>query len=100
MSTGNVNSRPVLSIRAPAKLAEPRLADVGGGPGVRTSTTYNFWPRAETNLGPFRAGAPTWAAGDRIHLGRDTLEVVSLTVAEDGDEVDGYLIVRTKSVTT
>jgi hypothetical protein len=58
--------------------------------------TYKLLTETGDDLGSFRAGTPTWAPGDRIHRGHDTLEVVSLTVAEDGDEVDGYLVVRAK----
>lgn len=46
------------------------------------------------DLGPFEAITPTWAPGDRIHRGRDTLVVVGVTVAEAGDDVNGYLVVK------
>ena len=47
------------------------------------------------DLGSFRAGVPNWAEGDRIHRGgRGDLIVVRLVAAEDGDEVDGYLVVE------
>jgi hypothetical protein len=57
--------------------------------------TYRLLTETGDDLGSFRAGTPTWVRGDRIHRGRETLEVVSLTMAEDGDKVDGYLVVRT-----
>ena len=57
-------------------------------------TTYKLLTETGDDLGSFHAGTPTWAPGDRIYRGHDTLEVVSLTMAEDGDEVDGYLVVR------
>ncbi len=56
--------------------------------------TYQLLTETGDDLGSFRAGTPTWAPGDRIHRGRDMLEVVNVTTAESGDEVDGYLVVR------
>lgn len=55
---------------------------------------YRLLSETGKDLGPFRAGTPTWAPGDRIFRGRDTLVVVRVTRAEDGDEVDGYLVVK------
>lgn len=50
------------------------------------------------DLGLFRAAVPNWGEGDRIHRGGgDDLVVVRLVAAEDGDEVDGYLVVRSSS---
>ena len=47
------------------------------------------------DLGPFRAAVPNWTEGDRIHRGGGSdLIVVRLVSAEDGDDVDGYLIVK------
>jgi hypothetical protein len=47
------------------------------------------------DLGSFRAAAPVWSAGDRIHRGNGgDLIVVRLVVAEPDDEVDGYLVVE------
>ncbi len=41
---------------------------------------------------------PDWGEGDRIHRGGgDDLVVVRLVAAEDGDEVDGYLVVESFS---
>ena len=59
--------------------------------------TYKLLTETGEDLGPFRAGTSTWAPGDRIHRGHDTLEVVNVTAAEPGDEVDAYLVVRTAS---
>jgi hypothetical protein len=56
--------------------------------------TYKVLTETGDDLGTFHAGTPTRAPGDRVHRGHDTLEVVALTAAEDGDEVDGYLVVR------
>ncbi len=56
--------------------------------------TYRLLTETGEDLGPFRAGTPTWAPGDRIHRGHDTLEVVTVTAAEPVDDVDGYLVVR------
>lgn len=49
------------------------------------------------DLGPFRASAPNWRAGDRIHRGEGDLVVVRLVSAEPGDTVDGYLVVESAS---
>ena len=47
------------------------------------------------DLGPFRAAVPKWTEGDRIHRGGGAdLIVVRLVSAEDGDDVDGYLVVK------
>jgi hypothetical protein len=47
------------------------------------------------DLGPFRAATPEWHEGDRIHRGSGgDLVVVRLVPAEQGDEVDGYLVVE------
>ncbi len=56
--------------------------------------TYKLLTETGEDLGPFRAGTPTWNPGDRIHRGLDTLEVVTVTAAEAVDDVDGYLVVR------
>jgi hypothetical protein len=54
-----------------------RLFDVGG-----------------TDLGTFATSEPNWSPGHRIHRGPgDALEVVHLVAAEDGDDVNGYLVV-------
>jgi hypothetical protein len=48
------------------------------------------------DLGSFRAPVPKWSEGDLIHRGAASdLVVVRLVSAEDGDDVDGYLVVRT-----
>jgi len=47
------------------------------------------------DLGPFRAATSVWREGDRIHRGSGgDLLVVRLVPAEQGDEVDGYLVVE------
>lgn len=47
------------------------------------------------DLGRFRAAVPSWQEGDRIHRGASSdLVVVRLVAAEEGDEVDGYLVVK------
>ena len=47
------------------------------------------------DLGPFHAAVPDWCEGDRIHRGGEQdLTVVRLVPADDGDEVDGYLVVQ------
>ncbi len=56
--------------------------------------TYQLLTETGDDLGPFRAGTPTRAPGDRIYRGHDTFEVVTVTSAETGDDVDGYLVVR------
>jgi hypothetical protein len=55
---------------------------------------YRLLTETGKDLGPFRAGSTEWGPGDRIFLGRDLFEVVNLTEALDGDDVDGYLIVK------
>jgi hypothetical protein len=58
-----------------------RLFDIGG-----------------TDLGTFATSEPSWAPGHRIHRGPgDALEVVRLVAAEDGDDVNGYLVVEAVS---
>lgn len=54
-----------------------RLFDIGGA-----------------DLGTFATSEPNWSPGHRIHRGAgDTLEVVRLVAAEDGDDVNAYLVV-------
>lgn len=55
---------------------------------------YRLIDEQGENLGPFHTAAPTWQPGDRIPRGHDTLVVVNLTLALDGDDVDGYLVVK------
>jgi hypothetical protein len=56
---------------------------------------YRLIDEEGEDLGPFRAATPTWAAGDRIQREpRNSLIVVNVTEALDGDEVDGYLVVK------
>ena len=58
-----------------------RLFDVGG-----------------RDLGTFATSEPNWSPGHQIHRGPDdALEVVRLVTAEDGDDVNGYLVVATVS---
>jgi hypothetical protein len=54
-----------------------RLFDVSGG-----------------DLGTFATSEPNWSPGHRIHRGPgDSLEVVRTVPAEEGDDVNGYLVV-------
>ena len=47
------------------------------------------------DLGLFQAATPAWAPGDRIPRGPGrSLIVVNVTEALDGDDVDGYLVVK------
>jgi hypothetical protein len=67
----------------------------GRGRVPRPVPSYRLISTDGEDLGSFRAPAPDWSAGDRIHRGRDVnLIVVRLVAAEPGDEVDGYLIVE------
>ena len=46
------------------------------------------------DLGPFTTSEPNWKPGHRIQRGAgDSLEVVRVVAAEDGDDVNGYLVV-------
>ena len=56
--------------------------------------TYRLLSETGDDLGPFRAGTPQWAEGDRIFRGREKLEVVSVVAAEPDDDVAAYLVVR------
>jgi hypothetical protein len=48
-----------------------------------------------TDLGSFATSEPNWERGHRIQRGLgDALEVVRLVDAAEGDDVNGYLIVR------
>lgn len=50
------------------------------------------------DLGPFATSEPNWIPGHRIHRGPgDTLEVLQVAAAEDGDDVSGYLVVAAVS---
>jgi hypothetical protein len=61
----------------------------------RPVPSYRLISADGEDLGPLRAATPDWSAGDRIHRGRDgDLVVVRLVPAEQGDEVDGYLVVE------
>jgi hypothetical protein len=55
---------------------------------------YRLIDEQGEDLGPFRASTPAWQPGERIPRGRDSLVVVNLTPALDGDDVDGYLVVK------
>jgi hypothetical protein len=56
---------------------------------------YRLIDEQGEDLGPFLTAAPTWAAGDKIYRGRGgNLVVLGLTPALDGDDVDGYLVVK------
>ncbi|HEX4521058.1 MAG TPA: hypothetical protein VH063_15865 [Gaiellaceae bacterium] len=56
--------------------------------------TFRLLSETGEDLGTFRAATPTWTPGDRIHQGHSSLVVVAVTVAEDGDDVDGCLVVK------
>ena len=58
--------------------------------------SYRLITAEGDDLGSFRAATSEWREGDRIHRGSggDFL-VVRLVTAEPGDEVDGYLVVKT-----
>ena len=48
-----------------------------------------------TDLGTFSTSEPNWETGHRIQRGAgDALEVVRLVDAADGDNVLGYLVVK------
>jgi len=56
---------------------------------------YRLLSEEGEDLGLLQAVTPTWAPGDRIPRGPgDSLVVVNVTVALDGDDVDGYLVVK------
>jgi hypothetical protein len=56
---------------------------------------YRLIDEQGDDLGPFHTAAPTWRVGDTIYRGRGgSLVVVNVTPAFDGDDVDGYLVVR------
>lgn len=55
---------------------------------------YRLIDEQGDDLGPFLTAAPTWTAGDTIYRGRSSLVVVSLRPALDGDDIDGYLVVK------
>jgi hypothetical protein len=47
------------------------------------------------DLGPFSTSAPNWSPGHRIQVDADyALEVVRVVPAAEGDDVNGYLVVR------
>ena len=47
------------------------------------------------DFGPFQTAAANWVPGDRIHRGPGAAFVVlTITQALDGDDVDGYLVVK------
>jgi hypothetical protein len=57
--------------------------------------SYRLMSSDGEDLGPFRAAVPDWTPGNRIHRGVDgDLVVIRLVTAEEGDNVDGYLIVE------
>jgi hypothetical protein len=50
------------------------------------------------DLGPFATSEPDWKPGHRIQRGPgDALEVLRVVAAEDGDDVNGYLVVAAVS---
>lgn len=49
-------------------------------------------------LGSFASSEPNWSPGHRIQRGPgDAVEVVRVVAAEDGDDVDGYLVITAVS---
>lgn len=57
---------------------------------------YRLLDQQGNDLGPFRAATPRWAPGDTIPRGEPgtSLVVLNVTPALDGDDVDGYLVVK------
>jgi hypothetical protein len=46
------------------------------------------------DLGPFTTSEPNWKPGHRIQRGAgDAVEVLRVVAAEDGDDVNGHLVV-------
>jgi len=61
----------------------------------RVVPRYRLLSEEGEDLGLFQAATPTWAPGDRIPRGpRNSLVVVNVTVALEGDDVGGYLVVK------
>jgi hypothetical protein len=68
----------------------------GGDYSPASVPRYRLIDEQGEDLGPFQASTLTWTAGDRIPRGPGrSLIVVNLTPALDGDDVDGYLVVKT-----
>ncbi|MFL5954830.1 MAG: hypothetical protein ACJ76I_12060 [Gaiellaceae bacterium] len=58
---------------------------------------YTFGLRSEDgdDLGSFASSEPNWDPGHVLHRGGgDDLEVVRVADADDGDDVEAYLIVK------
>jgi hypothetical protein len=50
------------------------------------------------DLGSFATSEPNWSPGHRIQRGPgDAVEVLRVVAAEDGDDVNGYLVVAAVS---
>ena len=61
---------------------------------IRTSSKRLEPPSNQLEKGDLATRGPNWAPGHRIHRGpADALEVVRIVAAEDGDDVNGYLVV-------
>ena len=59
---------------------------------------YRLFDIGGADLGTFATSEPNWVAGHCIHRGPgDALEVVRVVAAEDGDDVNGYLVVAAVS---
>jgi hypothetical protein len=59
---------------------------------------YRLIGEDSSDLGTFATSEPDWLPGHRINQGPgDVLEVVRVVAAEEGDDVNGYLVVRQAS---
>jgi hypothetical protein len=91
--------------------AEVDFAEIGEGRGLirrrlragafrrrvrsRVVPRYRLIDEEGEDLGLFQAATPNGAPGDRIPRGPgNSLFVVNVTEAFDGDDVDGYLVVK------
>lgn len=62
--------------------------------GVDVAFKFRLISEDGADLGPFVSSEPNWHAGHRIQRGPgDALEVLRVDAADDGDDVDGYLVV-------
>jgi hypothetical protein len=56
---------------------------------------YRILTEDDEDLGPFHTAEPSWSEGDRIFRGPEKdLVVVRVVPAEEGADIDGYLVVR------
>jgi hypothetical protein len=70
--------------------------DVRNIAAVTSQPMFHYGLRDENggDLGLFATSEPNWKPGHRIHRGNDALEVIRIVDAEDGDTVNGYLVVK------